>query len=254
MLVVLSTGALRRNPNARLLLLPVVLVQGLWVADNVITALNQYGVPIEARLIESPFVAAPFTMHPSLLAELLFLLAMLAFLIRRFTIARRREERWEGALEAARQVQNLLLPEAIPQVQGFRIDCVYRPADAVGGDFFQILPCGEGNLLIVVGDVAGKGLPAAMMMVFHDRRRRIRAEAAHTSGSPVNSSPPSTTALQAAVATSAAASPPASALTSRPAGDWCWPTPAICRPTATAWNCPCPAPCLWACSPASTTS
>jgi sigma-B regulation protein RsbU (phosphoserine phosphatase) len=183
MLWILSNGALRRDPNARLLLLPVALVQGLWLTDNVIIALNQFGLPIEARLIETPFVVAPFTMHPALLAELLFLLAMLAFIIRRFTIARRREERWEGALEAARQVQNLLLPEAIPQVEGFQIDCVYRPADAVGGDFFQILPVtgpgGEDSLLIVVGDVAGKGLPAAMMVSMIVGV--IRTEAAHTS-------------------------------------------------------------------------
>jgi hypothetical protein len=178
MLLILSSGAMRRDPNARLLLLPVALVQGLWVADNVIIALNQFGLPIEARLIETPFVIAPFTMHPSLLAELLFLLAMLAFLIRRFTIARRREERWEGALEAARQVQNLLLPEAIPRIEGFAIDCIYRPADAVGGDFFQILPTGDGDLLIVVGDVAGKGLPAAMMVSMIVGA--IRTEAAHT--------------------------------------------------------------------------
>jgi len=102
---------------------------------------------------------------------------MLAFLIRRFTIARRREERWEGALEAARQVQNLLLPEAIPQVEGFKVDCIYRPADMVGGDFFQILPTGDGNLLIIVGDVAGKGLPAAMMVSMIVGT--IRSEAAH---------------------------------------------------------------------------
>ncbi len=179
MLVILSACALRRDPNARLLLLPVALVQGLWIADNMVIALNQFGLPIEARIIETPVLVAPFTMHPSLLAELLFLLAMLAFLIRRFTIARRREERWEGALEAARQVQNLLLPEAIPQVEGFSIDCIYRPADVVGGDFFQILPIGDGDMLVVVGDVAGKGLPAAMMVSMIVGA--IRSEAAHMS-------------------------------------------------------------------------
>lgn len=164
MLVILSIYSIRRDINARLLILPVLLVEGLWLADSFLIAMNQFGFPIEARIVETPFIDAPFTIHPSILAELLFLFAMLAFIIRRFTIARRREERWEGALEAARQVQNLLLPEAIPQVRGFAIDCVYRPADAVGGDFFQILPLDNGDLLIVVGDVAGKGLPAAMMV------------------------------------------------------------------------------------------
>jgi sigma-B regulation protein RsbU (phosphoserine phosphatase) len=178
MLVILGAGALRRDPNARLLLLPVLLVQGLYLADNFTVALYQFGVNIDYLLFESPFITSPYTVHANVLADLFFLLAMLAFIIRRFTIARRREERWEGALEAARQVQSLLLPEAIPSIEGFVIDCVYRPADAVGGDFFQILPSGEGNLLIVVGDVAGKGLPAAMMVSMIVGA--IRAEAAHT--------------------------------------------------------------------------
>jgi len=178
MLTTLAIGAVRRDTNARLLLFPVLLVQGLYVADNITIALNQLGLEADPRPFETPFITSPYTIHPYVLAELLFLLAMLAFLIRRFTIARRREERWEGALEAARQVQNLLLPEAIPQVPGFAIDCIYRPADAVGGDFFQILPRGDGSLLIVVGDVAGKGLPAAMMVSMIVGA--VRTEAAHT--------------------------------------------------------------------------
>lgn len=164
MFVILAIYSNRRDINARLLIFPVFLIEGLWLADSFVIAMNQYGFPIEARIVETPFIDAPFTIHPAMLAELLFLFAMLAFIIRRFTIARRREERWEGAMEAARQVQSLLLSEAIPQIDGFSIDCVYHPADAVGGDFFQILHQEDGDLLIVVGDVAGKGLPAAMMV------------------------------------------------------------------------------------------
>jgi serine phosphatase RsbU (regulator of sigma subunit) len=44
------------------------------------------------------------------------------------------------------------------------MEAVYQPAQQVGGDFFQILPTGDGGLLVVVGDVAGKGLPAAMLV------------------------------------------------------------------------------------------
>jgi len=194
MIFILSLGAIRRSLTARLLLLPVLLVQGLYVADNVIIAMSQFGLPIEARFIESPFIVAPYTMHPFILAELLFLLAMLAFLFRRFTIARRREERFDGELEAARQVQQVLLPEEIAQVPGFIVDCVYHPADVVGGDFFQILPANpqsssagnyetgnelnRGGLLVVMGDVAGKGLPAALMVSV--LVGAIRTEAAHT--------------------------------------------------------------------------
>jgi phosphoserine phosphatase RsbU/P len=47
-------------------------------------------------------------------------------------------------------------------VPGFRIESVYAPATQVGGDFFRIVPEGDGGVLVVVGDVSGKGLRAAM--------------------------------------------------------------------------------------------
>src|SRR6202034_4087741 len=70
----------------------------------------------------------------------------------------------EAELEAAQQVQQLLVPEKTALVPGFSVEAVYLPAQQVGGDFFQVLPAGGGGLLVVVGDVAGKGLPAAMLV------------------------------------------------------------------------------------------
>jgi hypothetical protein len=70
--------------------------------------------------------------------------------------------RAETELEAARAVQQLLIPDEIPSVPGFKIESVYRPAGQVGGDFFQILPLTGGGALVVIGDVSGKGMPAAM--------------------------------------------------------------------------------------------
>jgi phosphoserine phosphatase RsbU/P len=49
-----------------------------------------------------------------------------------------------------------------PATPGFAVEHVYLPASEVGGDFFQVLPTGDGSLLIVIGDVSGKGLKAAM--------------------------------------------------------------------------------------------
>lgn len=68
----------------------------------------------------------------------------------------------EAELEAARAVQQVLIPDKVPSLPGFRIESVYRPAGQVGGDFFQILPAARGGLLIAIGDVSGKGMPAAM--------------------------------------------------------------------------------------------
>jgi serine phosphatase RsbU (regulator of sigma subunit) len=61
-------------------------------------------------------------------------------------------------------VQQVILPEQIEAIAGFAIESVYQPAQQVGGDFFQILPTEDNGLLLVVGDVAGKGLPAAMLV------------------------------------------------------------------------------------------
>lgn len=80
-------------------------------------------------------------------------------------------------MEAAREVQQVLLPDALDQCDGFAVKCVYQPADEVGGDFFQQIADGKGGMLIVVGDVSGKGLPAAMLVSV--LVGAIRAEAAH---------------------------------------------------------------------------
>jgi serine phosphatase RsbU (regulator of sigma subunit) len=73
-----------------------------------------------------------------------------------------RQLRAETELEAARAVQQVLIPEEIPSLPAFKIESVYKPAGQVGGDFFQILSTAHGGVLIAIGDVSGKGMPAAM--------------------------------------------------------------------------------------------
>ncbi len=77
---------------------------------------------------------------------------------------RAEKQRLATELESARVVQQVLVPEEIPVVAGFEIAAVYRPFGEVGGDFFQILPIAEGGVLVVIGDVSGKGMQAAMMV------------------------------------------------------------------------------------------
>jgi serine phosphatase RsbU (regulator of sigma subunit) len=71
-----------------------------------------------------------------------------------------------GELEAAREIQQRLVPASLPEVPGLRIEAAYLPATEVGGDFYQVIPQADGSnsgsTLIVVGDVSGKGLKAAM--------------------------------------------------------------------------------------------
>ena len=75
---------------------------------------------------------------------------------------RHRQTAMEREFQNAREVQQVLVPEALPAIPGFNLTSAYKPALEVGGDFFQILSTGEGGALIVIGDVSGKGMPAAM--------------------------------------------------------------------------------------------
>lgn len=83
---------------------------------------------------------------------------------RRYGKTRTEKALLESEMAAARQVQQVILPNPHQQFPGFAIESVYKPAREVGGDFFQLLPVTDGGLLIVIGDVAGKGLPAAMLV------------------------------------------------------------------------------------------
>jgi serine phosphatase RsbU (regulator of sigma subunit) len=65
-------------------------------------------------------------------------------------------------LDAAREIQQRLVPKSIPFMPGCRVEAAYLPANEVGGDFYQILPQPDGRVLIAIGDVSGKGLKAAM--------------------------------------------------------------------------------------------
>ncbi|MGA2217673.1 MAG: SpoIIE family protein phosphatase [Terracidiphilus sp.] len=79
-----------------------------------------------------------------------------------------RLERDKAALDtelaAAREIQRLMVPEELPPTPGYAIESIYRPAAQVGGDFFQVIPLDGGQTLVVVGDVSGKGISAAMIV------------------------------------------------------------------------------------------
>ncbi len=96
------------------------------------------------------------------LANLLFLLAIAFVLFFRFTRVSREQAHSEAELEAAREMQQRLVPFVLPAIEGLHIEAAYLPAQEVGGDFYQVLQLANGATLIAVGDVSGKGLKAAM--------------------------------------------------------------------------------------------
>lgn len=61
-------------------------------------------------------------------------------------------------------IQQTLLPKQLPELPGWEIEAYYRPARAVGGDFYDFIPMDDGRLALVIGDVTDKGVPAALVM------------------------------------------------------------------------------------------
>ena len=73
-------------------------------------------------------------------------------------------ERLERELVTAREIQEKLLPHEMPIVSGFEITGTSLPSQQVGGDYFDFLDIGDGQLGIAIADVSGKGIPAALLM------------------------------------------------------------------------------------------
>ena len=73
-------------------------------------------------------------------------------------------EEQEREIAEAKAIQEKLLPQEIPQAAGYEVAGSCQPARAVGGDYYDVLPLGEETLGLCIADVAGKGLPAALLM------------------------------------------------------------------------------------------
>lgn len=97
-----------------------------------------------------------------------------------------RQERLKRELDIAASIQMALLPTSLPHVEGLDIAATCRPANEVGGDFFDFVYNSNGLLSLALGDVASKGVPAALFMVvsrtllhaaapFHTSPRRVLA-------------------------------------------------------------------------------
>jgi serine phosphatase RsbU (regulator of sigma subunit) len=87
----------------------------------------------------------------------------------------------EQELRMARRIQQAMLPEDMPRLDGWKISHHYQPAKEVGGDFYDFFELPEGRLGMVVGDATGHGMPAALVMA--TARSMLRA-VSQTSSSP----------------------------------------------------------------------
>lgn len=74
------------------------------------------------------------------------------------------KERLEREMQLASEIQRQILPKGAPVVPGFQLGGWYRPARQVGGDYYDLFPLRDGRIGLVLGDVSGKGMPAALMV------------------------------------------------------------------------------------------
>jgi hypothetical protein len=158
--VVLIIATLRRNYEAGVLLIPLVL-SFVGLLEPVFTSGM---MDVEGHAYHSPLTlfAGPIPVHFASIADFAGLLAIVLIVFVRFQRIHRDRERAASELHAARSVQEVMIPLEKVKTPGFEVDSVYTPAAEVGGDFFHLETTSDGGLLVVIGDVAGKGLQAAM--------------------------------------------------------------------------------------------
>ena len=87
----------------------------------------------------------------------------------------RAKQRLENEMQVAQLIQRQFLPKELPRLDGWEIFADYRPARDVGGDFYDFVTLSDGRVAIIVGDVTGKGVPAALVMA--TTRSMLRGEA-----------------------------------------------------------------------------
>jgi phosphoserine phosphatase RsbU/P len=118
------------------------------------------------NFLVDPIQIGPIGLQLVDLGSLVFLLSIAVVMFFRFSRVSREQARTAAELTAAREIQERLIPALLPSQPHYTIEAAYFPALEVGGDFYQVLPQADGAVLVVIGDVSGKGLKAAMTVAF----------------------------------------------------------------------------------------
>ncbi|MGA8743368.1 MAG: PP2C family protein-serine/threonine phosphatase [Terracidiphilus sp.] len=158
LLIILVEGFRRDRTEALTAMLPILLLE---LASFGLYLLAAFNIPYE-------FFPFGIGISISSVSSTLMVLVICALALRRFVRTQVREQLARQVidqdLEQAKQLQQrVLVPETIAS-KVFTVESEYRPAQTVGGDFFQTLSRPDGTLLVVIGDVSGKGVSAAMLV------------------------------------------------------------------------------------------
>ncbi len=138
---------------------------GLAAAAVILAVIANYQHELRLIHVQTTFMVFGFTVSLGSLSTILSVLIITVMLLGRFITAQRAKEQWKMEIAQARHIQQVLIPNELPQLNDLHVESQYRPAREVGGDFFQIVPNDkDGTSLIAFGDVTGKGLQAGMLV------------------------------------------------------------------------------------------
>jgi phosphoserine phosphatase RsbU/P len=123
----------------------------------VMTAWSSVDLAVEAmRRGASDFVQKPWENHE--------LIEKLQHQLSSARAQRKVQRQHDEELEEARRIQDSLLPKKLPQIPGYEIAAMTQPLRFVGGDYYNVARLSEHETAVCIADVAGKGLPAALLM------------------------------------------------------------------------------------------
>jgi hypothetical protein len=159
----------RGNGEAGILLIPAILTSLVIYVQITLGILAQIPalLALAGRAANAffNFHAGPILLDFQEITTLLYILSLAIIMILRSTRITRQQAQLEAEMAAAREVQQVILPDQMEKMPGYQIESIYQPAQEVGGDFFQIIAHkSDASLLIVAGDVVGKGLKAGMLV------------------------------------------------------------------------------------------
>lgn len=148
------------------------------ISDSILLPLQEWfsyvvGLYAQGRAIGAVILTRPIGSDSLSSRQMQFISGIVAQGAGSIEVARLYEEelarqRYLEELSTARRIQESLLPTEMPKIPGISISAMARPAQAVGGDYYDVIQLEEGRFLVIIADVSGKGLPASLYMAeFH---------------------------------------------------------------------------------------
>jgi serine phosphatase RsbU (regulator of sigma subunit) len=126
--------------------------------------------------VDSSLVLREFTEDDLSLLTVMANIAAIRIENARLAAVEQAQQRLQGEIEQAAEIQRRFLPEGAPEVPGVDLAGFNLPCRTVGGDYYDFFPYPDGRVALALGDVSGKGMPAALMMMALCERMRVLTE------------------------------------------------------------------------------